>query len=57
MRIEQERFFEAFALLNGATKPEDVATKLLEAAGREFDFAAVTSYDADKEEHKFFDLY
>jgi len=54
MRIEQERFFEAFALLNDAIKPQEVAGKLLEAADRirEFDFAAVTSYDSEKEEHQ-----
>jgi two-component system, cell cycle response regulator len=53
VRHEQERFFDAFALLNRALKPDAVATCLLEAVDRikTLDFAAVTGYDPQSEEH------
>ena len=53
LRHEQERFFEAFALLNGALTPDAVATRLLEAVDRikTLDFAAVTGYEPEGETH------
>jgi len=53
MRHEQERFFEAFALLNDALKLDVAATRLLEAVDciKPLDFLAVTSYQENTGEH------
>lgn len=54
MRQEQERFFEAFALLNDALKLDDAATKLLEAVDciKTLDFLAVTAYQVESGTHR-----
>lgn len=52
-RDEQERFYEAFSLLNEALSVDAVAERLLQAAlrVRNLGFGAVTTYDAETDTH------
>lgn len=54
VKYEQERFHEAFALLNEALTPEACGERLLEAAARvkAVDFSAVLIHDAERREHR-----